>query len=87
MSKVVDGFPTAPPYRVYAWERWLDGNVHLCTQGEDFARSPAKFVHAARRYGETHELKVRAAVRGNQVYLQFSPVSVGTRAVPLRRSA
>lgn len=79
MSEVVDRFPPAA-YAKYDWERWIDGQIHKCTQGVDFETAPSKFVRAAYKWASDHGMTARGRVLGDSVWLQFAESKVKRRA-------
>ena len=60
------GFP-----RKYEWERWTDGQIHICKRGEDFFCSPRRFAQTAWMHAERHGFSVQTNVRGRFVFIQF----------------
>lgn len=72
MSEVVERFPP-PTHAKYDWELWTDGQIHKCVRGVDFDTEPRRFMHAASNWACRHEMTLRSIIRGDEVYLCFSP--------------
>lgn len=72
MSEVVDRFPP-PSWAKYDWHRWIDGQIHKCTRGDDFEDAPQAFAKAAYHWAIRHEHRATVSVRGDVVYVQFRP--------------
>ena len=72
MSEVVDSFPPPSRTRVYAWERWTDGAIHVLERGADFDCEARLLCKAARRFAITHGMRVKTARRGDRAWLRFT---------------
>lgn len=65
----------------YDWETLTDGTIWKARQGEDFEGKPAGFRTLLRYQARTRNLKVKAHVRGNVVWFQFSKADLGSGVV------
>lgn len=77
MPDIVDEIPKASregKTSKYPWDEWLDGQVRLFTETEDFKdRKPEAWAASLRNGASQRGTKVKIRVRPEGVYLQALP--------------
>lgn len=63
--------PHSAALRKYNWEEWADGQARELVAGVHFEVSSVKFVKAAHRYAERHNLRAITRRVADFVYLQL----------------
>ncbi|HET9132391.1 MAG TPA: hypothetical protein VFO86_15655 [Terriglobia bacterium] len=65
-------FPAPRSRQKYPWDEWLNGQIWVLRQGEDFEVVPANFASSAKAYGDRHEhiAAVNTDVKDGEVILQ-----------------
>ena len=54
----------------YPWDEWLDGDVWMLAQGEDFDVVPTSFANTVRSAAKRRGYSVTTRIRGNSIYVQ-----------------
>lgn len=72
MAKTVKAhdFPAPRSRNKYDWPTWLNGQIYVLTQGEDFDVQPANFVSSAKSYAERHGIEILVSIEDGAVYLK-----------------
>jgi hypothetical protein len=67
MSYTINEWPGRPPkHESYPWDKWMDGQIHILVEGEDYTVSESSMRSAIHNHARRAGVKARVtALRGD----------------------